>query len=278
MAERRFVGRVALVTGGASGMGRAIALAFAREGADVVIGDVDTEGLARTVAEASAEGARAVAEASAEGARAAEASAAGGATMELVATDVADAGAVERLVQHAVDRFGRLDHAVNAAAIEIERDELVDTDDDVFDRLVAVNLRSVFLCMKHELRAMLAAGHGGTIVNVGSTNSFRPQPHQVVYTATKHGVIGLTKAAAIDYARHGVRINAICPGAIDTPMLRAAIERRGRDVQEVVARLSLVDRLGTVDEIAAAALWLSSEASSFTIGHALAVDGGYLAR
>jgi NAD(P)-dependent dehydrogenase (short-subunit alcohol dehydrogenase family) len=250
MAERRFDGHVALVTGGASGMGRAIALAFSAEGADVVIGDVDADGGARTAAGASV----------------------GGAAMEFVATDVADAGAVERLVQHAVDRFGRLDHAVNAAAIEIERGELVDTDDEIFDRLVAVNLRSVFLSMKHELRAMLAAGNGGTIVNIGSTNSFRPQPHQVAYTATKHGVIGLTKAAAIDYARHGVRINAICPGAIDTPMLRSAMERRGRDVQDVVGRLS------TVDEIAAAALWLSSDASSFTIGHALAVDGGYLAR
>jgi NAD(P)-dependent dehydrogenase (short-subunit alcohol dehydrogenase family) len=256
MSDRSFEGRVALVTGGASGMGRAIALAFAARGAAVVIGDVDDAGGARTAADGQATGA----------------------DVEFVRTDVAVSADVEQLVGQAVERFGRLDHAVNAAAIEIERGELVDTDDDVFDRLVAVNLRSVFLSMKHELRAMLAAGNGGTIVNIGSTNSFRPQPHQVVYTATKHGVIGLTKAAAIDYARHGVRINAICPGAIDTPMLRAAIERRGRDASGVIDRLSLVGRFGTVDEIAAAALWLSSDASSFTIGHALAVDGGYLAR
>jgi NAD(P)-dependent dehydrogenase (short-subunit alcohol dehydrogenase family) len=251
-----FAGHVALVTGGASGMGRAIALAFAGQGASVVVGDVDESGGARTAADGQATGAQ----------------------VEFLRTDVAVSADVEQLVAHAVERFERLDHAVNAAAIEIERDELVDTDDDVFDRLVAVNLRSVFLSMKYELRAMLAAGRGGTIVNIGSTNSYRPQPHQVVYTATKHGVIGLTKAAAIDYARHGVRINAICPGAIDTPMLRAAIERRGRDAGEVIDRLSLVDRFGTVDEIAAAALWLSSDASSFTMGHALAVDGGYLAR
>ena len=125
---------------------------------------------------------------------------------------------------------------------------------------------------------MLAGGRGGAIVNIASTNSFRPQPHQSAYTASKHGVLGMTRNAAVDYGAEGIRINAICPGAIDTPMLRAAMERRGRQPEEVAARLSLLGRFGQPDEIAQACLWLCSDESSFTTGHALAVDGGYLAR
>jgi glucose 1-dehydrogenase len=181
------------------------------------------------------------------------------------------------MVAVAVETFGGLDAAVNAAAIEFEVDFLADLADSDFDRMIAVNLRSVFLCMKHEIRAMLASG-GGTIVNIASTNSYRPQPHQSAYTASKFGVLGLTKSAAVDYAGQGVRINAICPGAIDTPMLRGAIEARGRDPKEVAARLSLTGEFGRPVDIANAVLWLSSDASAFTVGHALAVDGGYLAR
>ena len=141
-----------------------------------------------------------------------------------------------------------------------------------------INLRGLFLCMKHELRAMLAAGRGGAIVNIASTNSVRPQPNQPAYTASKHGVLGLTRSAAVDYARHGIRVNAICPGGIDTPMLRGAMARRNRDADEVAGRLSLTGRFGRPEDIAAAALWLCSDASAYTLGHALAVDGGYLAR
>ena len=154
---------------------------------------------------------------------------------------------------------------------------MADVEEATFDRIIAVNLKSIFLCMKFEIRQMLTHG-GGAIVNIASTNSFRPQPHQSAYTASKHGVLGMTKNAAIDYAPHGIRINAICPGAIDTPMLRAAIERRGREPEEVAGRLSVLGRFGDPAEIAAAALWLCSDASSFTVGHAFAVDGGYLAR
>ena len=168
--------------------------------------------------------------------------------------------------------------AVNGAAIELEREPLADVEESTFDRIIAVNLKSIFLCMKYEIRQILAQGSGGAIVNIASTNSFRPQPNQSAYTASKHGVIGMTRNAAIDYAGQGIRINAICPGAIDTPMLRAAIDRRGRDPEDVAARLSLLGRFGEPDEIAKAALWLCSDESSFTIGHALAVDGGYLAR
>jgi NAD(P)-dependent dehydrogenase (short-subunit alcohol dehydrogenase family) len=250
-------GRVALVTGGASGMGRAVATTFAGCGASVVVADIAEAGGRETV----------------------EIVRDAGGTAEFVGTDVAVSRDVERAVSRTVERFGRLDAAVNAAAIEVEQTKLADCDEDVFDRLVAVNLKSVFLSLKYEIRAMLAQDPtGGAIVNIASTNSFRPQLQQSVYTATKHGVLGLTRNAAIEYAPLGIRINAIAPGAIETPMLLGSLERRGRDAALVKERLSLVGRFGRPDEIAQAALWLCSDAASFTIGHTLAVDGGYLAR
>lgn len=251
-----FVGEVALVTGGAGGMGRAISTAFAAAGAKVVVADVDDVGGAETIRLAEAAGGEAV----------------------YVWCDVSSAAAVEAAVGVAVDRFGGLHCAVNAAAIENETLPLADCDDEVFDRMQAVNVRGVFLSMKYELRAMLAAGTRGAIVNIASTNSVRPQPNQPAYTTSKHAVLGMTRSAAIDYAAHGIRINAILPGSIDTPMLRNAMERRGRVESEVVSRLSLIGRFGRPDEIAQAALWLCSDGASFTMGHALAVDAGFLAR
>ena len=251
-----FTGKVAVVTGGAGGMGRATALAFAQAGAKVVVADLNEAGGRETVDLITA----------ADG------------DARFAATDVADAGSVEALVGQTVDAFGGLHCAVNGAAIELERERLDEVEEETFDRIIAVNLKSIFLCMKYELRQLLAQGTGGAIVNIASTNSYRPQPHQSAYSASKHGVLGITRNAAIDYAQDGIRINAICPGAIDTPMLRAAIERRGRDPQDVADRLSLLGRFGTPQEIAKAALWLCSDDASFTVGHALAVDGGYLAR
>ncbi len=250
-----FEGKSVIVTGGSGGMGKATAEAFAEAGARVVVADISDAG------DAVADDIRK-----------------GGGTAVFQRVDVADDASAEAMVQRAVDEFGTLDHAVNMAAIEGETERLADLDVETFDRIIAINLRSVFLCMKYEIRAMLAGGSGGAIVNIASTNSFRPQPHQSGYTASKHGVIGLTRSAAIDYAGDGIRINAICPGAIDTPMLRNAMNQRGRAESEVVSRLSLVGRFGRPDEIAKAALWLCSDDSSFTVGHALAVDGGYLAR
>jgi NAD(P)-dependent dehydrogenase (short-subunit alcohol dehydrogenase family) len=241
-----FTGKVALVTGATGGMGRAITAALAAAGATVMASDL--------------------------------AGPAGGdlpGATAFTAADVSDSDQVAALVASTVERFGTLDHAVNAAAIEFETVPLADCSDDDFDRMMTVNTRGVFACMKHEIAAMLATG-GGSIVNIASTNSFRPRHDQPAYTASKHAVLGLTRSAAMDYASRGIRINAICPGAIDTPMLRSAMERRGRDADDVAHRLSPLGRFGRPDEIAAAVLWLCSDASSFTSGHALAVDGGML--
>jgi NAD(P)-dependent dehydrogenase (short-subunit alcohol dehydrogenase family) len=246
-------GRVCIVTGAAGGMGAAITRALVDAGAKVVATDLDADRLAALAASVS--------------------------DIAVVAGNVADSADVERIVATAVERFGRLDAAVNAAAIEFETMPLHQCSDDDFDRMMNINVKSVFLCMKHEIAAMLATGaaKGASIVNIASTNSFKPQPNQPAYTASKHAVLGLTRSAALDYAAHGIRVNAICPGAIDTPMLREAMARRNRDADEVAGRLTRFGRFGTPDEIAAAALWLCSSASSFTTGHALAVDGGMLA-
>lgn len=247
-------GRVALVTGATGGMGRAITRRLAEAGANVMATDLSDRG--------------------ADDLLAACADAAG--DVSFAAGDVADAGDVQGVVAGALSTFGGLHCAVNAAAIEFETVPLAECADDDYDRMMAVNVRGVFLSMKHEIRAMLDAGTDGSIVNIASTNSYKPQHGQPAYTASKHAVLGLTRSAAMDYARHGIRINCICPGAIDTPMLRNAMERRGRDVEDTAKRLSLFRRFGEPTEIADAALWLCSDASSFTTGHALAVDGGML--
>jgi glucose 1-dehydrogenase len=246
-------GKVAIVTGATGGMGRAITRALAASGANVMAADrsvvdgfVDEHsGLAGEVA--------------------------------LRAVDVSVEREVASLVDATVDRFGRLDVAINAAAIEFETVPLADSTAEDFDRMIAVNSRGVFLCMKHELRVLVDQGDGGSIVNIASTSSHRPQHEQSAYTASKFAVLGLTMSAAIDYAKFGIRVNAISPGAIDTPMLRSAMERRGRNAEDVARRLSRFGRFGRPEEIAQAALWLCSEGSSFTTGHALAVDGGMLA-
>ncbi|MFK7918605.1 MAG: SDR family NAD(P)-dependent oxidoreductase [Ilumatobacter sp.] len=247
-----FTGKTALVTGATGGMGRAITAALAAAGANVMATDLSAEAGQELVAAISG-------------------------TVEFAAADVSAGAQVTQVVANTVERFGALDMAVNAAAIEFETVPIADCDDDDFDRMIAVNTRGLFSCMKHEIRAMLANGSGGSVVNIASTNSFRPQHDQPAYTASKHAVLGLTRSAAYDYASHGIRVNAICPGAIDTPMLRSALERRNGNAAEAARRLSPLGRFGRPDEIAAAAMWLCSDSSSFSTGHALAVDGGMLA-
>lgn len=239
-------GRVAIVTGATGGMGRAICKRLVEAGASVVATDLTaTADLPDGVSYHTG--------------------------------DVSNPDHMQAVVASAIESFGRLDCAVNAAGIEFETVPLADCADDDFDQMMAVNTKGVFLSMKYELRALIQAGNGGSIVNIASTNSFRPQPSQPAYTASKHAVLGLTRSAAIDYAQHNIRVNCIAPGAINTPMLHNAVERRNRDLDDVAKRLSYFGRVGEAREIADAALFLCSDASTFTTGHALSVDGGMLA-
>jgi len=255
MATAGIDGRVALVTGAAGGMGRATAQLFAEEGARVVVSDIDEAGGAETVALIEEAGGTAV----------------------FVAADVADESRVESLVAAAVETYGRLDLAVNNAAVVPDFVDIVDEDAAVFERLLRVNLLSVFLCVKHEARQMLRTG-GGAIVNIGSTSSLRPLPTGAGYTAAKHGVVGLTKVASVQLAPRGIRVNAVCPGATMTPMMEQAMARRGVTEEQQAETFSLLGRLARPREIAQGSLWLCSDAASFVTGHALSVDGGYVSR
>jgi NAD(P)-dependent dehydrogenase (short-subunit alcohol dehydrogenase family) len=249
-----FKGQVAVVTGAGSGMGLATAEAFAEAGAAVVLADRDEAALRTATERLMAAGHRALG----------------------VACDVADEDQVASLVERAVATFGRLDMAFNNAGIQVPPSDAADEPADVFDRVNAINLRGVWACMKHELRQMRAQG-SGAIVNCSSLGGLVGLPGRAAYHATKHGVIGLTKSAALEYAPRGIRVNAICPGTIETPMVAAMIASGELDVPAAVASQP-IGRLGRPEEIAAAVLWLCSPAASFVLGVALPVDGGYTAR
>jgi NAD(P)-dependent dehydrogenase (short-subunit alcohol dehydrogenase family) len=182
------------------------------------------------------------------------------------------------MVHTAVERYGRLDCAVNNAAITPDTHPIAELDEQEFDRIIAVDLRGVALCLKYEIGQMLAQGGGGAIVNIGSVSSFRPQPDNAAYVAAKHGVVGLTKVASLENAPHGIRVNTVCPGAIDTPMVRGALETVGMTEAECAPIISLLGRFGRPEEVAQASLWLCSEESSYVTGAALAVDAGYRSR
>lgn len=248
MPPGRFEGKVALVTGAASGIGLGAARAFAREGARVVLADIAPAG-EQAAAQIRADGGDAV----------------------FVRCDVAVAAEVEALVAATVARHGRLDCAFNNAGIEEEHQRLADSDEALFDRMMAINVKGVWLCMKHELRQMLAQG-GGTIVNTASVAGLVGAPRHAIYAASKHAVAGLTKSAAAEYGKKGIRINSVCPGVIRTPMLERALER-DPNWEAALVGLHPIGRLGEVDDVVAAVLWLSSEASGFVTGHQLAVDG-----
>jgi NAD(P)-dependent dehydrogenase (short-subunit alcohol dehydrogenase family) len=193
-----------------------------------------------------------------------------------VQCDVSDEGSVAAMVKATVDTFGRLDMAFNNAGIQVPPSDAADEPAEVFDRVNAINLRGVWACMKHELAQMRTQG-SGAIVNCSSLGGLVGLPGRAAYHASKHGVIGLTTSAALEYAPRGIRINAVCPGTIETPMVTDMIAKGELDMTEAVANQPIA-RLGRADEIAASVLWLCSPGASFIIGVALPVDGGYTAR
>ncbi len=249
-----FERQVALVTGASSGMGLATARAFAEQGASVVLADANAVALRTVTDELTAAGHQALGSPG----------------------DVSDEHQVAAVVDRTVATFGRLDMAFNNAGIMIPPSDAADEPADTFDQVNAINLRGVWACMKHELRQMREQG-SGAIVNCSSLGGLVGLPGRASYHASKHGVLGLTKSAALEYAPRGVRINAVCPGTIDTPMVADMLAKGELDMAEAIKNQP-IGRLGTADEIAAAVLWLCSPAASFIVGVALPVDGGYTAR
>lgn len=247
-------GKVALITGGSSGIGRASALAFAREGAKVVVADVLVDGGQETVRLIQAAGGQGL----------------------FIKTDVSKAAEVEALIKQTVATYGRLDCAYNNAGVEgtfVTTTEYTEAD---WDRVIAINLKGVWLCMKYEIAQMLQQG-GGAIVNTASGAGLVGVAGLSAYVASKHGVVGLTKTAALEYAKAGIRVNAVCPGVIETPMV-ARLTNSRPDLGEALVAGEPMGRVGKPEEIAEAAVWLCSDAASFVTGHAMSVDGGYVAQ
>lgn len=248
--EESFAGKVAFVTGAANGIGRAAALAFAREGVSVVAADVSEQGNQETARMIDELGARVLA----------------------VRCDVSRAEDVSAALSKAVKEFGRVDFAFNNAGIEQPIKATADLTQEEWQRIIRVNLEGVFLCMSHEIPLMLKQG-GGVIVNTSSGAGLKGFKGQAAYAAAKHGVIGLTKSAALDYAAQNIRINAVCPGIIATPMMDRFTGGTPEGQQRGGAQ-EPVGRMGKPEEIAAAVVWLCSNAAAFVVGHAMVVDGG----
>src|SRR5712671_5690910 len=248
-------GRAILVTGGGSGIGRATSLLLARQGAKIMIADYVPDGAMKTVSM--------IKEA--------------GGTADCIAADVSVTKQVEMMVAKTVETFGRIDGAFNNAGIEGRMGtDTATAAEENFDRTIAINLKGVWLCMKYEIPVMLKQG-GGAIVNTASVAGLVGFQGLPAYVASKHGVAGLTKTAALEYAKAGIRVNAVCPGVIQTPMV-ARVTGRQPQLAEALVAAEPVGRVGQPEEIAEAVVWLCSEAASFVTGHAMAVDGGYVAQ
>lgn len=246
-------GKSAFVTGGASGIGQATALAFAERGARVLVADVDADGAQETL-------------------RLVEL---GGGEANFVSCDVGEAASVEAAVDRCVELYGRIDCAFNNAGVLGDMTLTADCSEENFDRIMRVNLKGIWLSMKYEIPHMLRQG-GGVIVNTASNAGMTGTPELGVYSATKGGVVMLTRSSALEYARSNIRINCVCPGLISTPM----VAQQAIDYPEAVANfteLEPIGRLGRPEEVAEAVVWLSSDAASFVTGHPMAVDGGILA-
>jgi NAD(P)-dependent dehydrogenase (short-subunit alcohol dehydrogenase family) len=247
-----FKDKVALVTGAATGMGRSTAMLFAEAGARVVVADVAVEDGERTVAEIRAAGGEA----------------------RFVRVDVSQSSEVQAMVERTVDWYGRLDCAFNNAGVFYEDQPTADCTEEIWDKTIAIDLKGVFLCLKYELPQMVKQG-GGAIVNTSSVNAFRVLPRSAAYTAAKFGVIGLTRMAAVEYGAMGIRVNAICPGAIMTPMFDKGIALDPSRLERIKHTRPL-GRAADPIEIAKAALFLCSDQANHITAHALPVDGGYI--
>lgn len=246
----QFTGNVAIVTGGSSGIGRAAVLAFAREGANVVVADTNVQDGEETVRRFKDSGAEAL----------------------FVPADVSQATAVEALVNTTIATYGRLDYAFNNAGINEEHGPLTDCTEAEWDRIISINLKGIWLSMKYEIPQMLKLGRG-VIVNTASVVGLTGGRGFPAYVASKHGIIGLTKAAALDYGKQGIRVNAVCPGTIYTSMYERRVGNDPDTTARIISEIPL-QRLGQPEDIAEAVIWLCSEGASFVTGHSLVVDGG----
>jgi NAD(P)-dependent dehydrogenase (short-subunit alcohol dehydrogenase family) len=252
--DHSFENQVGLVTGGGSGIGLATARAFAEAGAAVALIDIDENAIGSAAEQLRSAGHKAIA----------------------LRCDVSDEDAVAAVLHQTISKFGQLDFAFNNAGIQVPVAETADARGEDFDRLMAINLRGVWNCMKHELRHMRER-KSGAIVNCSSTSGLVGVAGLGAYTASKHGVIGLTKSAALEYAARGIRINAICPGAIYTPMVANALADHPETMSAVMKEIPL-GRLGSSEEIASAVLWLCSPGAGFMVGQVIVPDGGYTTR